>query len=633
MKTTDEIMQCVQQALAENDRRTAKTLQKKVERRTGVKLSESTIRTILRNQNYKWRPRRPCNRLTEEQIRKRQQFVVDWNGRYFANVRGLPMVFTDESRFCEQPDSEWTWVRRGEFLMSIMAELEKYTHLSIMVWGAIGYNYKSRLIIITGNVNAQYYQNMLAEFFTHCDAAFGKGGWVLVQDGAPAHTAEGTIDHLCSKCKLMPSWPPNSPDMNPIEALWGAIKRQIDWTKITKIDEAIAAITKAWNELPQSKINDLVMSFANRVQMVHDAEGLTIQPLLSSHKKTIPEGYLADAPRVEPNLWTKDEDESLELLRAHKITDIIPHFPRHAKAEIKKRLRLIKIYERNEDWGQPVILDFGGMTDNRAQKVFSAEMEAFANEMLAHATAAMAEAQEIEAQETEAQEIEAQETEAQETEADAPADLSQTEIESHVTNFATYMNAFATDVHCYTEDLGNFAAHVSEFGKVLHAIAPQLGPIANKMTYRAQQTCGVAGALESCAKQMAYYATLMIGLASHMSSRPTNIREFGTEQGIFASQLGHVCADMGAFAPQLFVLSANLEGFVDELPPLAIEIGGLAPELRRLGHDIGALAAEVRTRASEMGEIAVSMNECVTLTWSTAAEMAGLDLPLFEANG
>jgi hypothetical protein len=51
--------------------------------------------------------------------------------------------------------------------------------------------------------------------------------WYFMQDGASAHTAKSTMDYLQSIYLVLPGWPPNSPDLDPIEMIWALLKVRV----------------------------------------------------------------------------------------------------------------------------------------------------------------------------------------------------------------------------------------------------------------------------------------------------------------------------------------------------------------------------------------------------------------------
>ena len=54
------------------------------------------------------------------------------------------------------------------------------------------------------------------------DKKLGRGNCVFVQDGARFHISQ---NWLANKCKYIKKWSANSPDLNPIETLLGAMKK------------------------------------------------------------------------------------------------------------------------------------------------------------------------------------------------------------------------------------------------------------------------------------------------------------------------------------------------------------------------------------------------------------------------
>lgn len=68
---------------------------------------------------------------------------------------------------------------------------------------------------------------------------------IWMQDNAPAHTS-ANIMNVLQKFRRLSFWPPNSPDFNPIEFVWGAVKKAIELKKWDSRQEMVAAVRTEW---------------------------------------------------------------------------------------------------------------------------------------------------------------------------------------------------------------------------------------------------------------------------------------------------------------------------------------------------------------------------------------------------
>ncbi len=59
------------------------------------------------------------------------------------------------------------------------------------------------------------------------DQLFKDADFIFQQDLAPAHTAKSTKSWLNDHGVGVLDWPANSPDLNPIENIWGIVKRKM----------------------------------------------------------------------------------------------------------------------------------------------------------------------------------------------------------------------------------------------------------------------------------------------------------------------------------------------------------------------------------------------------------------------
>lgn len=68
-------------------------------------------------------------------------------------------------------------------------------------------------------------------------------------------------------------WPPQSPDLNPIEHLWDHIEREIRKTPIPNKTELQKRIIEAWNATSPEVTGHLVDSMNRRCTAVLEAKG------------------------------------------------------------------------------------------------------------------------------------------------------------------------------------------------------------------------------------------------------------------------------------------------------------------------------------------------------------------------
>ncbi len=100
--------------------------------------------------------------------------------------------------------------------------------------------------------------------------------WVLFQDGAPSHRARMTqtfLEHNVPCYVPANEWPPNSPNLNPIEHVWAMLKKKTWELDHSSFHAFKRAFFQLWDQLESSLLEKMILSLPDRLQAVIDCEG------------------------------------------------------------------------------------------------------------------------------------------------------------------------------------------------------------------------------------------------------------------------------------------------------------------------------------------------------------------------
>ena len=135
-------------------------------------------------------------------------------------------------------------------------------------------------------VNADFYVNdLLPKLIEDCESLL-PNSFVFQQDGAPAHSsrlAQESIEQHSPEFVKKDDWPPNSPDLNPLDYhVWGAMleRYKVFTPKPTNKAELKAVLEAIWEDLPQEAIDLAVLAFRKRLQVCIRAYGGHFEHLL-----------------------------------------------------------------------------------------------------------------------------------------------------------------------------------------------------------------------------------------------------------------------------------------------------------------------------------------------------------------
>lgn len=197
------------------------------------------------------------------------------------------IFFTDEKCFYLNPpvsnqnDRVWATGKKADVNPSrLLTQREKFSK-HVMVSAGVCFGGKGLLHFVDEKVKIDgtfYVGRLLPDLIQDCNQLL-PAGFIFQQDGAPAHTARVTQEWLQANCPdfiTKDQWPPNSPDLNPLDYhVWGAMLETFRklHVKPKTLDELKDVLQQIWDNLPQSSINKAVTDFPKRLRACAGAGG------------------------------------------------------------------------------------------------------------------------------------------------------------------------------------------------------------------------------------------------------------------------------------------------------------------------------------------------------------------------
>lgn len=137
--------------------------------------------------------------------------------------------------------------------------------------------FKNKKGVTASNICTEEYGHVLTEtLLPEGQRIFSGQGiscWTLQQDNDPAHggaadVLRGWSEKHRSNAMLLPNWPPNSPDLNLIENVWGYVQAKVDEMGCQSFDEFKNAVHQHFQSVPKSMLNNLYKSMGGRLGCV-----------------------------------------------------------------------------------------------------------------------------------------------------------------------------------------------------------------------------------------------------------------------------------------------------------------------------------------------------------------------------
>jgi transposase len=121
-------------------------------------------------------------------------------------------------------------------------------------------------------MDAKFYVEILQKHIPEVNRMLG-GRWRLQQDNDPKHTSRLATEFVKENIPMVMDWPSNSPDLNPIENLWGIVKNNVERRMPKNLGELESFMVEEWNRIPESMLINLVGSMKRRCELIIEKNG------------------------------------------------------------------------------------------------------------------------------------------------------------------------------------------------------------------------------------------------------------------------------------------------------------------------------------------------------------------------
>ncbi|RYP73023.1 hypothetical protein DL771_003891 [Monosporascus sp. 5C6A] len=273
-------------------RRYPRDTYRELQKKAASNLSRTTMRRFFRTLAMrKWRAAKRV-KLSADDARKRLNFVTEALKR--DNLRKLLLaLFSDECTIQNVPGRPGQWVLRfaSERYRKDLVNVQSHgrPRVSIMVWGMMwqrnGEGGLSPIVLCegdpdspSGGMTSRRYCEVLKEGLLPLYEA----GDPFMQDNAPIYRGNTVKEFFESHGIWVIDWPPHSPDLNPIEHIWRALKDKIyeiepEFGQLLDNEEdrqrALEVIRDAWSQVDLRLVTKLIKSLPKRLRAVRRAHG------------------------------------------------------------------------------------------------------------------------------------------------------------------------------------------------------------------------------------------------------------------------------------------------------------------------------------------------------------------------
>ncbi|KAG1040661.1 hypothetical protein G6F43_012246 [Rhizopus delemar] len=229
-------------------------IQKALKEEFGISLSDSTVRRVLKKAGFIAfvKPQKPL--LRSQNIMKRLQWAK--SHQHWSVDNWKRVIFSDETK-----------------------KTVKHEGGNIMVWSCLTWEGIGWIVDVGHRISSEGYLEVLKDDLLKTMRSYGldSSKMVFQQDNDPKHTSKVVKEWIDQQPFEALKWPPQSPDLNPIEHMWAHLKRELFHsyeTPPSSMHELWERIGQTWYAISKEECQKYIESMPKRCAAVIRAKGL-----------------------------------------------------------------------------------------------------------------------------------------------------------------------------------------------------------------------------------------------------------------------------------------------------------------------------------------------------------------------
>lgn len=297
-KTTEREDRYIVRAIEQNNSLPLHDITNIINNKIDVPISETTLRRRRSEADLGSYIAAKKPGLSAENVAKRLAWAEKYKNWTIEDWKKV--IWSDESSIWigVNPRRQWVIRPKGERLNPrYVKKTFKSAHVKVMVWACFTGERLGPLIVCDeGGIGAEEYEDILYDgLFSLIDDLLeppedpgtiqvaDENTYLFMQDNAPCHKATEVLKFLAERNIPVMEWPPQSPDLNPIENLWVVFKEAFHTRFMEMFDHPSKSLEaryrygevlqEVWYSQGRALVDALIESMPRRVQAVLEAKG------------------------------------------------------------------------------------------------------------------------------------------------------------------------------------------------------------------------------------------------------------------------------------------------------------------------------------------------------------------------